>query len=116
MTELGQFSKSSVQLERVVPRTFQKMVEREEAYSLMVSVIEFNQEPGNDLIRREYLGFPQTRNEQKVMLNLIRYEYESYDYTWIEHNESLYRSFEVMNYSQSIAIVTAFKAKEGDTE
>lgn len=112
MTELSKFAKSSRELTQVIPGTFEDMVKRHDMYYLMVSVIEFDWGPSDELVQSEYMGAPRNRNEQKVMLNLIKFQYEKFGLSWKEHDSRLYRGIEVMDGDRSIATITAFKAKE----
>lgn len=112
MTELSKFAKSSRELTQVIPGTFEYMVERHDMYYLMVSVIEFDWGPGDELVQSEYMGAPRNRNEQKVMLNLIKFQYEKFGLSCKEHERPMCRIIDVMDGDRSIAMITAFKAKE----
>ena len=112
VTELSEFAKSSRELTQVIPGTFEDRVKRHDMYYLMVSVIEFDWGSSDELVQSEYMGAPRNRNEQKVMLNLLKFQYEKFGFSWKEHDSKLYRGFEVMDGDRSIAMITAFKAKE----
>lgn len=107
-----------IELQEVSVGTFESLIDNPPIRAWMVSVAEFSYEKENLVVSHEYLGLPMGINGQKIMLNLLKFRYQSMGFRMAIYSDNpTFKQYDVFRGDGlNAAFITAIGAPGKETK